>query len=128
MTAEILRRRVKHVVRAVQERVLQRRRRERRVDAQEGARGVRARGVRCDGARCAVGVERGLEVDEVAREQVGCRCVEWDFHHSGEAGEDRGEGVAAVVALAHGEALGVCVDEEGVEGCEAGGVGCCVPV
>ena len=109
-------------VRAVRERVLQRRRAEGGIHAQIRAAGVCELRVVGDIKRESGRVDGGLEVDEVAGAERGGVGVQGEDASAGEAGVQFEDAVAAVVAGADGDGARVEVGEEGVEGGEAAGV------
>lgn len=73
--------------------------------------------------RDTVRVDRRLEQNQISGLELFSRAVERQFLQACEAGEDANNAVAAVVAIADGDALGVEEGECSVEGGEAGGVG-----
>ena len=122
MAADVLGPTVHNDVGSPAERVLQRRRRERAVDAEVRAARVRDVGVVLDVEGFAEGVYWCLEPEEIARVQVRRVAVEWKLLCAREALVEFEDAVAAVVAVADGDGLGVEEGEEAVEGREAGGV------
>ena len=102
----------------------QRGRREGGVGGQDAAARARDAGEGLEVARLAGGVERRLDVQDVARAELGeVGGREGQLLQAGQLGEQADDAVAAVVAAADGDAAGVEEDEERVEGGQARGVG-----
>lgn len=123
VAAEVLGAAVHDDVDAEGEGVEQRRRGEGGVDGEHGARAPGLGGVEGEVARLARGVQRRLHVDEVPRPQLRVRAVEGERGEPRELGDDLDHAVAAVVAVADGDAPGVQEHEHGVEGRQARAVG-----
>lgn len=85
-------------------------------------------GVRGDVEGCSFGIDRGFEEDDVALLEVVGVAVEIEFLQARETGEEGDYSMAAVVALADGDAAWVEEGESCVEGRETGGVGDCFSV
>lgn len=128
MTPEILRTGMHHNVRALAERILQSRRAKSRIDNQHRAPGMRLIRIRGDVEGDSFRVERCFEEDYIARLQEGRITVEWQFFKTRESGEEGYHAVAAVVAVRDGDAARVEEGERCVQGGEAGciGQGVCV--
>jgi hypothetical protein len=104
MTAEILGAGVQHDIRAPEEGILQARRSKGAVDDQVGSARVSLLRVRFDAECGAEGVDRRLEEDHITFLQVFGGTVQGELLEPCETGEHADDFVAAVVAVADGDA------------------------